>query len=76
MTNWKPIEDAPKDGRPVLLWARLKSAPAEKGAASYPIVGRWDNWQWQATPDLLSSAVLIPAYWSELPLEPDMSDGC
>jgi hypothetical protein len=32
--------------------------PPEKDAASYPIVGRWDNWQWQATPDLLSSAVL------------------
>jgi hypothetical protein len=76
MTNWKPIEDAPTDGRSVLLWARFKSAPAEKDAASYPIVGRWDNWQWQATPDLLSSAPLIPTYWSELPLEPDMSDGC
>ena len=72
MTSWKPIEDAPKDGRPVLLWARLKSAPAEKDAASYPIVGRWDNWQWQATPDLLSSAVLIPTYWTALPPEPDM----
>ena len=53
-------EDAPKDGRPVLLWARLKSAPAEKGAASYPIVGRWDNWQWQAAPDLLKQCGADP----------------
>jgi hypothetical protein len=76
MTGWKPIKDAPK-GRSVLLWARLKSAPAKMGGPSYyPIVGRWDNWQWQATPDLLSSAVLIPTYWTELPLEPDMSNGC
>jgi hypothetical protein len=76
MTNWKQIEDdPPKDGRPVLLWARLKSAPAERDAPSYPIVGRRDNWRWQATPDLLSSAALIPTYWTELPPEPDMSDG-
>jgi hypothetical protein len=30
MTSWKPIQDAPKDGRSVLLWARLKISPAEK----------------------------------------------
>ena len=61
MMSWKPIEDAPKDGRSVLLWARLKSAPAEKDAPGYPTVGRW-----QATRDLLSSAPLIPTYWTEL----------
>jgi hypothetical protein len=71
MTNWKPIEDdPPKDGRPVLLWARLKRAPAEKDAPSYPIVGHWDNWQWQATPDLLSSEPLIPTFWAEIPEPP------
>jgi hypothetical protein len=57
MTSWKPIDSAPKDGRSVLLWARLKTAPAEKDAPNYPIIGRWDNWQWQ---------VLIPTYWTEL----------
>jgi hypothetical protein len=76
MTDWKPMEDAPMDGRPLLLWAKLKIAPAEKGAPSYPIVGRWDNWQWQATPDLLSSTVLIPTCWAELPPKPPMSDDC
>jgi hypothetical protein len=30
MTDWKSMEDAPKDGRPVPLWAKLKIAPAEK----------------------------------------------
>ncbi len=60
MANWKPIEGAPKDGRSVLLWARLKAAPAEKAAPSYPIVGRWDNWQWQATPDLFEQCGADP----------------
>ena len=36
MTDWKPIGDnPPRDGRPVLLYARLKSAPAEKDIPSY-----------------------------------------
>ena len=30
MTDWKSMEDAPKDGRPVLLWAKFKIAPAER----------------------------------------------
>ena len=41
MTSWKPIEDAPKDGRSVLLWARLASAPAERDDFSFPVVGFW-----------------------------------
>ena len=36
MTSWKPIEDAPKDGRSVLLWARLKTPPAEQDDIGYP----------------------------------------
>jgi hypothetical protein len=70
MTTWKPIEDAPKDGRSVLLWARIKIAPPEREVLNYPIVGRWDNWPWQATPDLLSSAELIATHWTEIPEPP------
>jgi hypothetical protein len=40
MTSWKLIEDAPRDGRSVLLWARLKTPPAEKDDIGYPIT----NW--------------------------------
>ena len=36
MTSWKLIEDAPKDGRSVLLWARLKTPPAEQDDIGYP----------------------------------------
>jgi len=34
MTSWKLIEDALRDGRSVLLWARIKMSPAEKDVLS------------------------------------------
>ena len=78
MTSWKSIEDAPKDGRSVLLWARLASAPAESDDFSFPVVGFWHIAfeRWKVAPALLGEKALIPTYWTELPLEPDMSDGC
>ena len=78
MTSWKPIEDAPKDGRSVLLWARLASAPAERDDFSFPVVGFWHIAfeRWKVAPALLGEKALIPTYWTELPPEPDMSDGC
>jgi len=80
MTSWKPIEDAPRDGRSVLLWARLASAPAERDDFSFPVVGFWHIAfeRWKVAPALLGEKGLIPTYWTELPPEPDMSmsDGC
>ena len=78
MTSWKPIEDAPKDGRSVLLWARFKSAPAERDDFRFPVVGFWHKSieRWKVAPELLSKEELSPTYWTELPSEPDMSDGC
>jgi hypothetical protein len=77
MTNWKAIEDAPKDGRSVLLWARLKTMPAEQDDFGYPIVGFWvRNIGSKVAPELLNpDEELLPIYWTELPLEP-RSDGC
>jgi len=73
MTNWKPMDNAPRDGRPVLLWARLKSVPPGSNDHS-PIVGFWNKSidRWEATPDLsyLGSEVLIPKYLTELPEPP------
>ena len=72
MTSWKPMEAAPKDGRPVLLWARLASVPPGDNDFSQ-IIGFWDNSikRWKVEPELLNKAeVLIPIYWTELPPEP------
>jgi hypothetical protein len=42
MTNWRPIEEAPRDGRSLLLWARLKTHPPGSDDF-YPIVGFWHH---------------------------------
>ena len=56
MTSWKPIEDAPKDGRSVLLWARLKTIPAEQDDIGYPIVGFWlRDIGWKVAPEFLNA---------------------
>lgn len=71
MTEWKPIEDAPKDGKPLLLWARLKSNPPGP-SDHYPMVGFWPSSivGWAVYPQHLSGEQLIPTHWAELPASP------
>jgi hypothetical protein len=71
--NWKPIEDAPKNGTPVLLWARLKNSPPT-GNDFYPIVGFWHRsiQQWKVSPEHLNQKEeLIASYWTALPEPPN-----
>jgi hypothetical protein len=72
MTNWKPIDSAPTDGRALLLWARLTSVPAEPDGFNQ-VVGFWDRsiGQWKIAPEILNkSEVLDARYWTELPNPP------
>jgi hypothetical protein len=76
MTTWKPIEDAPRNERPVLLWARLKNSPPT-GQDFHPIVGFWHRFvqQWKVSPEHLNEGEeLIPSYWMELPNSPPPKD--
>ena len=69
-TDWKPIDDAAKNGTPVLLWARLKS---DISGNCYQIVGLWQASveRWKASPEHLSRwEDLIPSYWMPLPEPP------
>jgi hypothetical protein len=70
MTDWKPIGDnPPRDGRPVLLYARLKSAPAEKDIPSYLVVGFWHKaiGRWKTHPEELNKGEeLVPTHWAEI----------
>lgn len=72
MTKWQSIETAPRDGTPLLLWARLKSKPPT-GDDFHPIVGFWHRSieRWKVTPDDLNSEDdLIATYWIAIPDPP------
>jgi hypothetical protein len=70
MTAWKPIASAPKDGRKLLLFARLKSDPHHEYG---PVVGYWLSEQVeQWKPHLLDRGdELIPTWWLEIPELPN-----
>ena len=72
MTSWKPIEDAPKNGTPVLLWARLKTSPPGDDDF-YAIVGFWHHsiQRWKVSPEHLNREEdLVASLWSPLPEPP------
>lgn len=76
MTSWNPINTAPRNGRPLLLWARFKSSPPGE-ATFYPVVGFWhrsiDRWK-VAPEDLNGSEELIATHWAALPEPPNAQD--
>jgi hypothetical protein len=64
--NWKTPDSAPKDGTPLLLFAKLDYPQEEPG----PIVGHWDSavHQWRPLPELLDKGVkLVLSYWTDIP---------
>jgi hypothetical protein len=65
-TQWQPIETAPKDGTPVLCYARI----AHGGVS---IVMRWDGEDWYES--LAFSCLLRPTHWMPLPKPPEVSHG-
>lgn len=65
MSDWQPIETAPKDGTPVLLWV-----------GSLWTTGRWSGWNWEVLETGIgyeSDPVLPddPTHWQPLPLGPN-----
>jgi hypothetical protein len=73
LTNWKPIESAPRTGMPVLLWARLK-INSSSGDDIYQIVGSWHAsvQHWKVSPEHLNrdGEELIATHWVALPEPP------
>jgi hypothetical protein len=65
--NWRTMDYAPKDGRKVLLIAKLDLPGEEPG----PVVGRWYRApveEWRPTPEPLNTGrKLIPSLWMEIP---------
>lgn len=65
MSNWQPIDTAPKDGTPVLLWV-----------GGLWTTGRWSGWNWEVLETGIgyeSDPVLAddPTHWQPLPLGPN-----
>ena len=66
MIEWRPINSAPKDEKPKLLFARFKIIPDDKPG---PVVGRWHKAieRWKVVPDHLDNGdELFPTHWAEL----------
>lgn len=71
-TTWRPIDTAPTS-TPVLLWARLSSAPPEP-SDHFPIVGVWHRalMRWKVSPELLNAREeLIATHWAPIPNPPE-----
>jgi len=68
-TEWKLHKDAPKDGRPILMIARL-NIHGEKPKA---MVGYWHltQHQWRAIPADQGTELKL-FYWTELPELPQL----
>ena len=56
MSDWRPIETAPKDGKPVLLGHR----DFEPMSGFWLRSGRWNSWPWYAQ----------PTHWMPMPERP------
>lgn len=68
MTEWQPIETAPKDGTTILLWE------GESGTECWvvPVTGSWDCGEWTLTCHGFST--LAPSHWMPLPDRPEVSE--
>jgi hypothetical protein len=67
---WATMEDAPKDGSRVLLYAR---STLDLDHRYDLVVGRWDTnvFQWKVGTDYVEhTGELMPRYWMAIPFVP------
>jgi len=78
--TWQPIETAPKDGTPVMLWA-IEACSELHGPSPYkgPVIGSWidgqadfpgDDW-WNEQGGVYYAAWLRASHWMPLPAPPE-----
>lgn len=61
--QWQPIETAPKDSAPILLFARLISATNSTIVVGYHLLGEWLAQSYIGQ----GKAILVPSHWMPLP---------
>lgn len=60
MTEWQPIETAPRDGTPIFVVYRMADAPHAKSPAEYGQMStRWFNGAWLASNTKSGHTVII-----------------
>ena len=72
MSEWQPIETAPKDGEEVLLWLGAPWCRVEKALWFNP----WKAWVTEAPGDGADTerygiGSLVPTHWMPLPQPPE-----
>jgi hypothetical protein len=69
MSEWHPIETAPVDGTPVLLWPFINFGEPGKKDPAYVAAGffcdEWGDWY-----DLIFGEHFNPTHWMPLPAPP------
>ncbi len=77
--NWKPIETAPKDGTPIILWAKNLLHGGYGRAGNY-VIGRWmqhDIEWWHVDDGKFGPYPLrgpSPTYWMPCPDPPEAKE--
>lgn len=70
MSEWQPIETAPKDGRKILLWCPTLNNMIQAQWRVHDMGGEWvDIWNNDPIEDM--QGVAYPTHWMPLPNPPE-----
>lgn len=71
MSDWQPIETAPRDGRPILIWQPDKAYQPQRNYDDWRYaIGYWRTDEKIGSWGNRNSAVVTPTYWMPLPPPP------
>lgn len=70
-SGWQPIETAPKDGTPVLLWAFVETELGGRGEKRERVLAQWEYEKWRAVHQCYYSIdAEEPTHWMPIPEHP------
>jgi hypothetical protein len=75
MTEWQPIDTAPKDGTAILIWPAQSALTGSTECMTISYVVRWHDWKeaWiEASGEEYDT--FYPTHWMPLPLAPKKGD--
>lgn len=82
MAGWQPIETAPKDGTPVILWTVWVGDEISPDPFSEVQIGYWDHGNdlpashdFSRRPEWVVQRIGVPTHWMPLPAAPAKQEG-